>query len=195
MRNDVLLYGTHNYEFRKTFNVLYQHETNQQRFEEIKKKKKLAELKHSEMLPQKTGQKHNFFDGSEGGPYNNNFSTQVMLARNAQALFVLPGASSTLQNNHGESSPTSFGEGSAAAAPNEDSGIVGANSKNRGGRRNRKEPHPFQRHWLLKHCTNRETGKFHFYIHPDSRFKQVWSFVIVLFLLYVAFLMPYFIAF
>ena len=138
VRNDVLLYGTHNYEFRKTFNVLYQHETNQQRFEEIKKKKKLAELKHSEMLPQKTGKKLHFPDGSEGGPYNNNFSTQVIRARNAQALFVLPGASSTLQNNHGESSPTSFGEGSAAAAPNEDSGIVGTNNKNRGGRRNRK---------------------------------------------------------
>lgn len=121
-----------------------------------------------------------------------------MRARNAQALFVLPGASSTHLNNNadGESSPTSFGEGSAAAAAaqNEDSGIV-AGFKNRGGRRNRKEPHPYQRHWLLRHFTNRDTGKFHFYIHPDSRFKQVWSFVIVLFLLYVAFLMPYFIAF
>ncbi len=50
-------------------------------------------------------------------------------------------------------------------------------------------------HWLLRHFTNRDTGKFHFYIHPDSKFKQAWSFVIVLFLLYVAFLMPYFIAF
>jgi hypothetical protein len=117
----------------------------------------------------------------------------VIRARNAQALFVLPGASSTLLNNNnnpdGESSPTSFGEGH-----NEDSEIAVA-TKNRGGRRNIKEPHRFQRHWLLRHFTNRDTGKFHFYIHPDSKFKQAWSFVIVLFLLYVAFLMPYFIAF
>jgi UDP-N-acetylglucosamine 2-epimerase len=51
VRNDVLLYGTHNYEFRKTFNVLYQHETNQQHFDEMKKKKKLAEIKNSTVHP------------------------------------------------------------------------------------------------------------------------------------------------
>ena len=88
----------------------------------MKKKKKLAELKRSSLHLQNNAS-INFPDGPDGGPYANNFSTQVILARNAQALFVLPGTSSTLVNNNnnpdGESSPTSFGEGH-----NEDSGIA-----------------------------------------------------------------------
>jgi hypothetical protein len=50
-------------------------------------------------------------------------------------------------------------------------------------------------HWLFRGFVDRETGEFKFYLHPDSRFKQAWSILLIFFLLYVAFLMPYFIAF
>jgi Ion transport protein len=38
-------------------------------------------------------------------------------------------------------------------------------------------------------------GRGGFYFHPESRFKELWSIVIIIFLLYVAFLMPYSLAF
>ena len=38
-------------------------------------------------------------------------------------------------------------------------------------------------------------GRGGFYFHPESRFKEIWSIVIIIFLLYVAFLMPYSLAF
>jgi hypothetical protein len=38
-------------------------------------------------------------------------------------------------------------------------------------------------------------GRGGLYIDPESKFKQLWSIVIIVFLLYVAFLMPYSLAF
>lgn len=39
------------------------------------------------------------------------------------------------------------------------------------------------------------TGVRCFYIHPESTFKQIWSILIILLLLYVAFIMPFKLAF
>ena len=39
------------------------------------------------------------------------------------------------------------------------------------------------------------SGRGGFYFHPESTFKEIWSGIIIVFLLYVAFLMPYSMAF
>lgn len=38
-------------------------------------------------------------------------------------------------------------------------------------------------------------GKCRLYVHPDSRFKQIWSAMIVVFLFYVGIIMPFSVAF
>ena len=126
VRSDVLLYGTHNYEFRKTFNVLTQHRVNNLTMRE-------QHRKHRERAVT---------------PLNLNSIQKWRRQSAAQSLrSKIPFQNSSRDDDVKRRSCLDF--------------------KGRGG----------------------------VYFHPESRFKQSWSFLIIVFLMYVAFLMPYSLAF